>query len=168
MTAGIVGCWTVSQHRPRHGAGRRCWACRALGWQALGVLALGAQARSVGHARGRRLSARWERHDMGARAGVGNAGRGRRAGGRAGALQGAGRAGGRRAGGRRAGGRHSSVWGPRGRGTTAGMGRTAWALGARPVRTWACQLGARALGLVFRTGFRLGIFLESLNEYCSL
>ena len=30
------------------------------------------------------------------------------------------------------------------------------------------QLGARAPGLVFNLGFRLGIFPESLNEHCSL
>ena len=54
----------------------------------------------------------------------------------------AGRAGSRRAatrtGSRRAGGRHTGALGASGKGATAGAGRTAWALGARPVRTgWA-------------------------------
>ena len=43
-----------------------------------------------------------------------------------------------RVGGRRAGGRHAGERGARGRGAAVGVGRTAWALGARPVRTgWA-------------------------------
>ena len=92
---------------------------------------------------------------------AGRAGRGRSAQvGRWACRRGAGRTGGRRAGGRARGRR---------------AGRAAWALGARPGR-WAHGLGARAgqecaLGapdLIFKPIFRLGIFLESVNEHCSL
>ena len=66
---------------------------------------------------------------------------------------------------RRRAGRAAGACGALGRQGRAG--HVAWALGARPVRTWACQqgqLGARAPGLVFRPGFRLGDVFESPFE----
>ena len=53
----------------------------------------------------------------------------------------------------------------------AGRGRAdsaAWALGARPGRLGWPRLCTRCTRLDFQTGFQLGIFLESLNEDCSL
>ena len=53
----------------------------------------------------------------------------------------------------------------------AGRGRTrraAWALGARPRRLGWPGLCTRCTRLDFQTGFRLGIFPESINEHCSL
>ena len=50
---------------------------------------------------------------------------------------------------------------------TRQAGRAAGCTGARPVHTWTCQLsqlGARAPGLVFRPGFRLGDVFESPFE----
>ena len=46
-------------------------------------------------------------------------------------------------------------------------GRPAGRACARLGANWA-SFGARAPGLVFNLVFRLGIFLESLNEHCSL
>ena len=44
----------------------------------------------------------------------------------------------------------------------------AWALGARPGHLGWPGLCTRCTRLDFQTGFRLGIFLESVNEHCSL
>ena len=48
-----------------------------------------------------------------------------------------------------------------------GLG-VAWALGARPGRLGWPGLCTRCTRLDFQTGFRLGIFPESVNEHCSL
>ena len=66
----------------------------------------------------------------------------------------------------------------RGSARTAGSGargvrsrggrRAAWALGTRPRRLGWPGLCTRCTRLDFQTGFRLGIFPESVNEHCSL
>ena len=116
---------------------RACWVCRACA--RLGVLGVGAAGARACRASG---------HVAGRATDVGARGR-RVAGARLGGL-GAGR--------RRAG--------------LARQGQAACAALAGRARAWArlvCwlgQLGARALDLIFKPVFRLGIFPESPNEHC--
>ena len=143
------GRWAGAGRRRAGGAGR-----------AAGALVCGISSSGRERARGRGRTRRQQ-----ARRGA------RTAGGSARGLtcwRAAGRAGGRRAGERvagtqargrqarkRSGGRHAGARGAHGRGAAAGAGRTVWALG---------QLGARAPGLVFQPGFRLGDVFESPFE----
>ena len=121
----------------------------------LGVLGLGRQA--LGSWGGRRWGAQGERA-RGALASARQVKRHALARGAGGSGRAAGRTGARR-------------W-------ALGAGARACAAGAGSVRgigrqgaclvCWLGQLGARALDLIFKPVFRLGIFPESPNEHCSL
>ena len=122
-------------------SGRACWACAA-----------------GGHAWGARA---WRAGCMGAGA-LGGTGAGARdAGARGGAAAGGARVRGRAGGRQRRAGRAGRA--QQGRGRCA-----AWVLGARPRRLGWPGLCTRCTRLDFQTGFRLGIFSESVNEHCSL